>query len=158
VWIVKKCLTVIISYNQSLTVFLRVGTITSLCGHWLLDSFHLVKLNEMKWTFLDYKRMNVSSSVRWPPCIWIQCHIVPYSACVIWKLLILEWIIRSSEVWHHVVGRWIPKFWRNLLPPSSGYKVILKMEAAEFPTVWMGSNVHKQRLHDLISVLAISYY
>jgi hypothetical protein len=34
--------------NQSLTVFVAVGTITSLCGHWLLDC----------------KRMNVSVAVR----------------------------------------------------------------------------------------------
>jgi hypothetical protein len=34
--------------RQSLTVFITVGTITSLCGHWLLDC----------------KRMNVSVSVR----------------------------------------------------------------------------------------------
>jgi hypothetical protein len=63
-WIVKKCLKVI-SYNQSLTVFLKVGTITSLCGHWLLD----------------YKRMNVSASVGWPPCIWIPCHTFLLSIC-----------------------------------------------------------------------------
>jgi hypothetical protein len=106
-------------------------------------SFSETKRNEIN--LLDHERLNVSASVRRPTCIWIQCHILSYSACVLWKLLILEWIIRPTEVWYHVFGRWVPKFWRNLLAPSSEYKVILKMEAAESPMVWTGSNVHKQR-------------